>query len=191
MIATLKEEGEADLANKEECEKDRAEKARESALSSRSIDEMTDKIAKLNAEIKEIVAEVAEKVAAIKKIEEEMEEATKLRNKEHEEWVTSDQEDKAAAELVGQAKDVLANFYKDNNLVFAQKREVPVIAGEAPPPPPTTWEAPYGGKTQESNGIVAIMEMIKEDIERDCAKAAAEEEQAAKEYETFMAESEA
>merc|ERR1719378_544318 len=107
MIATLKEEGEADLANKEECEKDRAEKARESALSSRSIDEMTDTIAKLNA--------------AIKKIEEEMEEATKLRNKEHEEWVTSAQEDKAAAELVGQAKDVLANFYKDNNLVFAQK----------------------------------------------------------------------
>merc|ERR1719375_2657194 len=82
MIATLKEEAEADLKQKEECEKARAEKARESALSARAIDEMTDKIAKLNAEIKEIVAQVAEKVAAVKKIEEEMEAATELREKE-------------------------------------------------------------------------------------------------------------
>merc|ERR1719421_1286775 len=41
----------------------------------------------------------------------------------------------------------------------------------------------------ESGGIVAILEMIKEDIERDRAKAAAEEEQAQKEYDTFMEES--
>merc|ERR1719453_492884 len=189
MIATLKEEAEADLKQKEECEKTRAEKARESALSARAIDEMTDKITKLNAEIKEIVAEVAEKVAAGKKIQEEMKAATELREKEKAEWVTSDAEDKAAAELVGQAKDVLEGFYKDNNLVLAQRREVPVVAGEAPPPPPTTWEAPYGGKTMESNGIVAIMEMIKEDIERDRAKAKAEEEEAQKEYDQFMEES--
>ena len=36
-------------------------------------------------------------------------------------------------------------------------------AGEAPPPPPATFEGDYGGKTGESQGIVAIMEMVAAD----------------------------
>merc|ERR1712151_564528 len=52
------------------------------------------------------------------------------------------------------------------------------VAGEAPPPPPKTWEAPYGGKTEESTGILAILEMIHDDINADIAKATTEEGEA-------------
>merc|ERR1719213_1364806 len=72
-----------------------------------------------------------------------------------------------------------------------QKRMEPVVAGEAPPPPPNTWDAPYGGKTAESKGIVAMLGMIKEDIEKDAAKAKTEEEKAHADFEEFKAESEA
>ena len=33
----------------------------------------------------------------------------------------------------------------------------------------------YGGRTQEATGIIAILGMIKEDIEKDIAKADADE----------------
>merc|ERR1719272_1610683 len=48
--------------------------------------------------------------------------------------------------------------------------------GDAPTPPPSTWEtAEYGGATGESNGIIQMMEIVKDDINKDIAKAAAEE----------------
>merc|ERR1719473_1847560 len=91
------------------------------------------------------------------------------------------------------ARDVLANFYKDNKLVFAQKATQPVegmAAGEAPPPPPPTWEGGYGGKTGESQGIVAIMEMVHEDITKDRADAKADEDAAQEEFDSFKNDSE-
>jgi len=56
------------------------------------------------------------------------------------------------------------------------KKQVP--AGEAPPPPPSTWEDPYGGKTGESSGIIAILEMVKADVEKDIKTATSNEEKA-------------
>jgi len=91
-----------------------------------------------------------------------------------------------------QAKDVLSNFYSENNLNFAQTGATmdPSAAGDAPPPPPPTWEAPYGGKTESANGIVAIMEMIHADIEKDITKAEAENTKAQTEFDTFKEDSE-
>merc|ERR1719310_682218 len=60
MLALLSGDEEADLAIKEECEKGRMEDTRSAILSSRLMDEATDKIAKLTAEIKAITEKVAE-----------------------------------------------------------------------------------------------------------------------------------
>merc|ERR1719359_2327704 len=95
-----------------------------------------------------------------------------------------------AAATVNQAKDVLASFYKDNGLVFVQKAPA-VEAGEAPPPPPSTWDDSYGGKTGESQGIVAILSMIHEDIVKDQKKAKAEEDEAQTNFEKFEKDSNA
>lgn len=149
---------------------------------------MSDAIAKLEKEIAELVAQIEEMQSEIKKIEADLVEAERIRSTENTEWLASDKDDKEAAELVQQARDVLATFYKENGLVLVQQ---PVVeAGQAPPPPPTTWEAPYGGKTDEKEGIVAILDMIKEDIVADIAKAKAEEDAAQEAYESFRKESE-
>merc|ERR1719265_668237 len=90
------------------------------------------------------------------------------------------------------ASGVLENFYKESGLALVQKKKMdPVVAGEAPPPPPATFDAPYGGKTGESQGIIAILGMIHEDIEKDQAKAKDEEEKAQEEFDEFKSESEA
>merc|ERR1719482_2319444 len=137
MLSTLKAEAGADLKDKEHCEKVRAENSREAVVTSRAIDEITDKIAKLLKEIEEIVAEVAEKKAAIEEHKKALKEATELREAEHAEWLKTDKDDGDAAELVKQAKEVLEEFYADNKLVLAQGGQPEVEAGKAPPPPPT------------------------------------------------------
>lgn len=194
MIETLKDEQEHELAEKETCEKDRMDDTKDAVDGARAIDEITDEVNRWRAEIAELQAEIEEKEAEIKKIEEELKKATKIREEENAEWERDNEDDTAAAELVGSAKDVLQNFYAENKLNLIQhkpsmfQRKQP--AGEAPPPPPSTWEEPYGGAKGESNGIVAILEMIKDDIEKDKTKAKKDEDKAEEEFQTFKTESE-
>merc|ERR1719502_2381756 len=192
MVATLKGEEETDLENKETCEKDRNDDTRTAIKAARTMDERSDTIDELTNDIAEIVKTIAENEAEIKSIQEELAKATTMRGDEHTEWEAANRDDGAAADLVMRAKDVLAGFYEENNLNLLQKSKKmdPVVAGEAPPPPPATWEAPYGGKTGESQGIVAILEMIHEDILKDQTKSKADEDKAEETFQAFKTNSE-
>merc|ERR1719247_1904078 len=84
---------------------------------------------------------------------------------------------------------VLENFYEQNGLKFMQVRRVQqpfVEAGEAPTPPPSTWDSEYGGAKGESTGIIAIMTLIKQDIEKDMEKATKQEEEAVASYDKLV-----
>jgi len=191
MVATLKGEEETDLENKEQCDKDRADDTRTAIKAARTMDERSDTIDALTVDIAEIVKTIKENEEEIKSIQDEVTKATTMRGDEHTEWEAADRDDGAAADLVNRAKDVLAGFYEENNLNLLQKNKMaPVVAGEAPPPPPSTWEAPYGGKTGESQGIVAILEMIHEDIIKDKTKAKADEDKAEETFQSFKTNSE-
>jgi hypothetical protein len=190
MIAMLKDEENSDLAKKEACEANRAEDTGVAIDLSRSIDESTDLIAKLTAEIEEINVEIEQKNNTIIEIQEQLTEATRNREDEHAEWEANDKDDTDAATTVQAARDVLSDFYTTNNLMFVQKSKAPVVeAGKAPPPPPSTWDAPYGGKTEGASGIIAILEMIKVDIEDDQAKAKKAEDKSQADFDEFKKES--
>merc|ERR1719336_1229308 len=181
MVATLKEEEADDLKQKETCEEDRATDTREAIMHSRSMDENTEAIATLKAEIEEIIKDYTEKQAEVKEMEEQIKELTKIREDENREYLSAKADDEAASELVAQATGVLETFYKENDLMLTQKavkQPFKSEAGKAPPPPPTTWESPYQGKTDESTGIIAILGMIKEDIDKDLEKATTAEKEA-------------
>jgi hypothetical protein len=193
MIKLLESEEEKDLEIKQTCEEDRMEDTRDAIIYSRTIDEQTDKITHLTEVIAECEKTIEELIAESKKTKEEFDKATRIRKDENTAWKQTNKDDKAAAETVASAKQVLEGFYKDNGLVFAQKATQPVegmAAGDAPPPPPPTWEGGYGGKTGESQGIVAIMEMVYEDIKKDRADAKADEDASEKEYQDFKKDSE-
>merc|ERR1719183_1600797 len=160
---------------------------REAAVTSREIDDNTDLITKLTAEIAECEKEIEELQAEHKKTTEALAAAQKMRNDENAEWKQTDSDDKLAAETVKSAKDVLTKWYKENS--FLQQGPVTgMAAGEAPPPPPPT---DFGGaKTGESQGIVAIMEMVYEDIVKDRNDAKADEDAAQQEFDDFKKDSE-
>jgi len=181
MVATLKEEEADDLKQKETCEQDRADDTRTAIKTSRTMDELTEAIMVLKDEIEEAKKDKAEKEAEVESIKKELEELTKIRESENKEYLIAKADDEAASELVAQAKGVLETFYKENDLMLSQtgiRQPFTSEAGKAPPPPPTTWDAPYGGKTEESTGIIAVLGMIKEDIDKDLEKATTAEKEA-------------
>jgi hypothetical protein len=189
MVATLSSEEATELAKKEGCEKDRMDDTRSAAKSSRTMDELTEAILSLKAEIKQLEADIVEKEEDVKKTEEALSEATRIREDEATAYAAAKKDDEDAAKLVASAKEVLEQFYADNNLMLVQQSPFGE-AGKAPPPPPKTWEAPYGGKTGESTGIISTLALIHEDINKDIAKATAEEEKSIAEYTAFKTDSE-
>lgn len=187
MVVNLQTEEETDLARKEQCEKDRADDTRTAALNSRTMDDFTDTITRLNSEIDEIKAEIVEKTNMVEETQAQVAAATSVRESEHKEWQSTHKDDEDALATVKRAKEVLANFYSDNNLMLVQQ---PVLeAGKAPPPPPATWDAPYGGQTAESTSIIEILHMIADDIQKDISTAKAAEDKSKAEYDAFEAES--
>jgi len=164
---------------------------RKAILASREIDELTDKVTKLVADIAKLKEDIESLEAEHKQVQEDLDAATKIREDEHANWKLTDKDDEDAAETVKSARDVLQNFYSQNGLMLAQKGKQPAVtAGEAPPPPPPTWEGGYGGKTGETTGILAILDMVHQDILSDKAKAKAEEDKSQQEYDEFKADSE-
>jgi len=195
MISVLKGEETSDLTNKEQCEKDRAENTRAAALASRYIDEKSDTISRLLEEIASLEKEIKGKNEEVTVIKEQQKEALRVRESERTEWQSTDSDDADAAAAVGRAITVLEDFYQAAAGLLQQRRGVAmrqlpeITAGEAPPPPPSTWEEPYSGKQPESKGIISILTLVKEDIEKDRLTAKTAEEKAESLYKTFTDES--
>jgi len=162
---------------------------RKAIVDSREIDDKTDLMTQLSAHIADCESKIADLQAEHKKTDDALSKATKMRNDENKEWKQTDSDDKLAAETVKSAKDVLTKWYKENS--FLQQGPVTgMAAGEAPPPPPPTDFDTSGAKTGESQGIVAIMEMVYEDIVKDRADAKSDEDSAQKEFDAFKKDSE-
>jgi len=183
MVEDLRSEEGDDLENKEDCESTREEETADARKKSLEVDDQSDEITRQKAIIKEVEEQIKLKEEEIKQLEEDIKEATRQREDEAAAYEINDADDKAAVELVGKAMDVLKAFRTDNSLDLVQrkaKQEPPKVeAGKAPPPPPATgFDEPYGGAKGESQGIQAMLGMIKDDIEKDIAKADKAEEDA-------------
>merc|ERR1719324_832005 len=193
MIADLHAEYDEDMTTKEQCEADRMENTKKAKKAAQAMDDETALINRKKAQIADCQNEIAAIVEKTKETRLQRDEATIARRKEKLEYKAAKADDEAAAKLIMAAKDVLQKFYTDNSLALTQvKHKQPeVVAGEAPPPPPSTWAEPYGGAKGESNGVQSILSMIKADVEKDIKTATEAEEGAIKDHETFMSESKA
>merc|ERR1719272_2490102 len=58
---------------------------------------------------------------------------------------------------------------------------------DAPPPPPETFGA-YSKKSEESGGVIAMVDMLVADLEKEMTTAKVEEKNAQEEYDTLMAD---
>merc|ERR1719150_1798531 len=58
----------------------------------------------------------------------------------------------------------------------------------APPPPPATWDA-YSKKTEESTGVISMIDLLIKDLDKEMTEAKTEEKDGQADYETMMKES--
>merc|ERR1719293_69630 len=58
----------------------------------------------------------------------------------------------------------------------------------APPPPPATWGA-YATKSEENTGVIAMLELLSKDLEKEMTEATTEEKDAQADYEQLMKDS--
>jgi len=219
MVALLKKEQQDDNDKKEYCEGliDKTEdtlKELELAVSdlAKAIADYKERIATLGEEISALTD-------GIKALDKQVAEATDDRKEEHEENVATITNDNAAKELIGIAKNRMNKFYNPKLYKPPPKRELseeeriavnmggtlaPTAApggiagtgvtgvfaqnGVAPPPPPETFGA-YTKKGEESTGVIAMMDMMVQDLDKEITETETEEKENQSEYEAFMEES--
>merc|ERR1719506_1736174 len=187
MVALLGKEQQDDDDKKEYCEKliDQTEdnlKALELSVSD---------LGKAIADYKESIATLAEEIEAledgIKALDKQVSEATEDRKEEHEENTETLANANAAKELIGIAKNRLNKFYSPKLYKPPPKRELSEaerieenMSGAsfsqrvAPPPPPETFGA-YAKKGEESGGVIAMLDMMVADLDKEITETETEE----------------
>merc|ERR1719221_1286384 len=104
-------------------------------------------------------------------------------------------QDTAAKEILAMAKNRLQKFYNPKLYVPPPKQEVELAQIHAhdqqmaaPPPPPQAPGA-YSKKSEESNGVIAMIDTIIKDLDKEMTVTQAEEKDAQGDYEQTMKDS--
>jgi septal ring factor EnvC (AmiA/AmiB activator) len=215
MVVLLGDEQKADDAKKEQCEKD----IDETEDKHKELNVQIADLEKATEETKEAIATLGDEIAAltqgIKDLDKQVAEATETRKEEHEDFVVVLAANNAAVELLGFAKNRLNKFYNPKMYKAAPKRELTeeervtlnmggtlaptaapggiagtgvALAQGAPPPPPETFGA-YSKKSEESNGVLAMIDALVGDLEKEIQEMEFEEKDAQSEYEEFIEDS--
>jgi len=145
------------------------------------------------AESKENIQTTKEEIDAledgIRALDKSVAEATEQRKEENEDYKSLMAGNAAAKELIGFAKNRLNKFY--NPKLYkppAAMAQIRAHSEVAPPPPPAAVEA-YSKKGEESNGIIAMMDALSADLQKEMTEGEAIEKDAQGDYEQFMADS--
>jgi len=134
------------------------------------------------------LAEELEALAdGIKALDKQVAEATEQRKEEHADSTETLASDNAAKELIGFAKNRMNKFYNPK-LYKAPPAPVTALSQVAPPPPPATAGA-YAKKSGESGGVIAMMDMMVADLDKEITEIEVEEKNAQEEYEQMMGDS--
>lgn len=150
---------------------------------------------------KGMIASISEEITSletgVEELDKQVVEATTNRKAEHDEFMRSLQENNAAKELLGMAKNRLNKYYeptlyKDDSAepAFAQitMRTKAKLHRAAPPPPPEVVDA-YKTKREENRGIVSLIDMLISDLDKQITQMNVLEKDAQATYEQFVADS--
>mmetsp|Transcript_67825 Transcript_67825/g.130950 ORF Transcript_67825/g.130950 Transcript_67825/m.130950 type:complete len:692 (-) Transcript_67825:39-2114(-) len=195
MVANLKKEQADDEAKKEYCGKELDSSEDKKKVLDLKVSDSATAIEELEGSIATLTEDIAALNAGIKALDKAVAEATELRKGENADYKELKQSDTAAKEILGMAKNRLNRFYNPK-LYKPPPVEEPTFvqisahaSGRgAPPPPPETF-GPYTKKTEGNNGVIAMIDLLIKDLDKELQEAEVMENDAQKEYEEMMAES--
>jgi len=215
MVGILLEEQKADDEKKVYCEKELDVTEDQKKSLEHKVDDLGAALEDTTSMIATLTDEIEALVDSIKALDKSVAEATENRKEENVAYKELMAADTAAEQLLSMAANRLAKFYTPKLYVAPPKQELSAeqriavnmgseaaptepamfmqiqqhgVASVAPPPPPETWGA-YKKKGEEHGGVVAMLNMLKADLEKEMQEATVDEKDAQSEYETMMAES--
>jgi len=192
MVDLLKTEQQDDADKKEYCEMqlDTADDKK------KGLERAEGKLEAAIAEAKETIATLTEEVAAltagIAALDKSVAEATEQRKEENSDYTTLMANDAAAKDILAMAKNRLNKFYNPK-LYKEPAMFVQVSMHRGLDAPPAAPEAPkaYSKKSEESTGVIAMIDGCIKDLDTEMTEAETEEKLAQEEYEEMMADSSA
>merc|ERR1719213_359742 len=196
MVALLGGEQKDDDDKKAYCEKSLDESEDEKKVLENTIGDLEKSIATTEESISTLAEEIAALLKGIADLDSQVKEATKTREEENAFYKKTMQEDTAAKDILKMAKNRLAKFYapkmyippaKVERSTMGRISEEMSLAQHAanPGPPPATWSA-YAKKDEEHGGVVAMLDLLMADLDKEIAQMTTDEKEAQSEYETFM-----
>jgi len=195
MVATLKKEQLDDDHKKEYCEKqfDFAEDKKKGLT--KSVSDLEISIEEAGEGITTLTSEIETIEDGIKALDKSVAEATEQRKAEHEDFTELMSSDAAAKELLDFAKNRLNKFYNPKLYKAPPTTPEPELielsvrhGKEAPPPPPETFDA-YTKKTEESGGVIAMIDLLVKELDKEMTEAEVGEKDAQADYEEMLKDS--
>jgi len=172
----LRKEEQADINHRDRCQGSENKNTNDMEDLNHEIDRSDKEIKRLEGISTELQSKIDATEADIKATIKDMETLLQMRNDEHAEFVQALKDDNDAIELLEMAIVALTKFYKKNKIPLSLLSTKPEYTEDPDKAPETIWDGgDYGGKTSETQGVVAIIGMLKEDLEKEM-KTAREEE---------------
>jgi len=217
LVVELKEEQKADDEKKQYClaEFDKAEDKKKGL--EWDIEDLSKAIADEEGVIATLKSEIEALIDGIKALDKAVAEATETRKEEHEDYVETLASNSAAKDLLDFAKNRLNKFYNPKLYKAPPKRElseedsivvsmggtlaptaapggiagtgIALAQGEVAPPPPPKADLAFKKSTQSSNGVIAMIDLLIADLDKDNQIMEVDEKDAQAEYEQFMSDS--
>jgi septal ring factor EnvC (AmiA/AmiB activator) len=213
MTALLAKEQTSDDEKKEYCEAEIDKTEDELKALERQVSDLDKAIEEHKGEIELLTADIAALEQGVKDLDKQVAEATETRKEEHAEFSSTLAANSAAVDLLGLAKNRMQKFYNPKLYKPAPKRELSAedrisvnFGGTAPPtaapggiagtgvtaltqanpgPPPETFGA-YKKSGEESTGVLAMIDMLVADLEKEIQTMEVDEKNAQEEYEELM-----
>jgi len=186
MIEVLRTEEQEDIAHRDRCQRSENKNGYEIEDLNSDISKKESSIARMKDEAAATQEKITSLEEAIAESKANMAELLQMRNKDSADFKRTLKDDADSVELLGQAIASIAKFYRKNKipLALSQKKEDPEYTVDPDKAPETSWSGgDYGGRKSESEGLVAILTMLKEDLEKEMKTGRAEDAESQAAYE--------
>merc|ERR1719502_635225 len=184
MIEVLRKEEQEDIEHRDRCENSQNANGNE-------LDDLKNDIKKTEASLKRMgntkkdledeIGTLEKDIAATKKDQKDL---LNMRNKEEADFRQALKDDADAVALLKKAIVALSEFYQRNKMPVPELiQKAPEYTKDADKAPETSWSgSDYGGRKSETGGIIAILEMLVEDTEKEMKEGRADDADAQAKY---------
>jgi hypothetical protein len=186
MVKLLAQEQLDDDSKKEYCEKQIDQIEDKGKELKKKVDDLATDIADAEELISTYAADLKTLEQGIATLDKSVMEATENRKKEHEEYNELMSSNTQAKQLLEYAKNRLNKFYNPTLHKEATPKEEEGLLQEAAPP--ATWDGDYKTKSEETSGVISMLDLLMRDLTKEMTVAETEETDAQKDYEELMQE---